>query len=57
MKKFRVYASQTVYHYKDIEAESAEQAEEISWEIDNSSWVEFDYGDWQQEEGTKEITA
>lgn len=54
MKTFRVYASQVVFHYKDIKAESAEQAESIAWEAEGE-WDIVDYGDWQLEDGTQEI--
>ncbi len=54
MKTFRVYASQVVFHYKDIKAESAEQAEEMAWEAEGE-WDVVDYGDWQLEDGTQEI--
>lgn len=54
MKTFRVYASQVVYHYMDIQAETAEQAEQMAWESEGE-WREFDYGDWQPEDGTQEI--
>jgi hypothetical protein len=54
MKTFRVYASQVVFHYKDIQAETAEQAEEIAWEAEGE-WDVVDFGDWQLEDGTQEI--
>ncbi len=52
MKTYRVFASQIVFHYKDIEAESAEQAEDIAFSNDEDfgDWKEFQYGDWQIEE-------
>lgn len=56
MKKYRVYASQIVYHYKDVEAESLEDAEANAWE-DENEWVEFDYGDWMLEDNTREVIA
>ena len=51
MKTYRVYASQLVYFEKVVEAENAEQAEQIAFEQSNNSgdwndWVEFDYGEW-----------
>ena len=57
MKIYRVFASQVVYHYKDITAESAEQAEDIAFSNDEDfgDWKEFQYGDWQIEE-SREIT-
>ena len=53
-KQFRVFASQLVFYYKDIEANSEEEAEEIAFEDDGSGWEEFEYGAWQIEEGTRE---
>lgn len=51
MKKYRVFASQIVYHYKDIEAETIEQAEDIAFSSDSGTdWKEFQYGDWQIEQ-------
>lgn len=51
MKIYRVFASQTVYYVKTIEADSPEQAEELAWEQDNGlGWDDFDYGEWQLEE-------
>ena len=50
MKTYRVYASQIVYHYKDVQAESEEQADEIAFTSDWSVWEEYQYGDWQIEE-------
>jgi len=55
MKKFRVYASQEVIYFKDVEAETAEQAEELAWEDNDSNWNDIQYGDWQIEQGTEEI--
>jgi hypothetical protein len=56
MRTYRIYASQMVYHYRDVVAESEEQAEEIAFEHDSGMyWEEFQYGDWQIDE-VKEIT-
>lgn len=55
MKTYRIYASQIVYHYRDVVAESAEKAEEIAFEHDSGMyWEEFQYGDWQIDE-VKEV--
>jgi hypothetical protein len=55
MKTYTVYTSQLVYFEKTVQAESAEQAEEIAFESSNNSgnwsdWVEVDYGEWLIEE-------
>jgi hypothetical protein len=57
MKKYRVFASQIVYHYKDIEAETIEQAEDIAFSNDEDfgDWKEFQYGDWQIEQSRELI--
>ncbi len=48
MKKYRVFAKQMVYHYRDIETETIEQAEAIAFESDNGpDWHDYDYGDWE----------
>lgn len=56
MKTFRVYASQEVIYYKEVKADTAEQAEQLAWENDDTSWIDVQYGDWQLEQGTEEIT-
>lgn len=56
-KKFRVYASQEIIYYKDVEAETEEQAEELAWEDNDSNWIDCHYGDWQLEENTEELTS
>ena len=55
MKKYRIYASQTVYYSKIVEADSLEDAEEIVWDSDFSSWSECNYGDWELEDATEEL--
>lgn len=55
MKKYRVYASQQVIYYKEVEAKSKAQAEELAWEGEDSGWQEVHFGDWQMEEGTEEV--
>ena len=55
MPKFKVYASQEVIYYKEVEAESEDAAEELAWEDDGSKWEECHFGDWQLEQGTEEI--
>jgi hypothetical protein len=48
MKKYRVFASQMVHHYRDIEAETIEEAEALAFEDSNGpDWHDFDYGDWE----------
>lgn len=59
MKTFKVYASQLVFYVKEVQAENAEQAEQIAFEQSNNSgdwddWVEFDYGEWLIED-VKEV--
>lgn len=51
MKKnlYRVVCSQLVYSKTIIEAESAEEAQEIAYEGD-VDWKEFQYGDWDIED-------
>ena len=54
-KEFRVFASQLVFYYKDIKANSEDEAEEIAFEVDDGSgWKEYDFGEWQLEDGTRE---
>ena len=53
MAKYRVYASQLVFYTKVVEADSAEQAEELAWESEDTNWKEVQYGDWQLEDATK----
>jgi hypothetical protein len=54
-KEFRVFASQLVYYYKDIKANSEEEAEELAFEADDGSgWKDYEFGEWQIEEGTRE---
>lgn len=55
MKKFRVIASQVVYSYLDIEAETAEQAEDLA--LDSyEEWKDLDFQNWQLESAlTEEI--
>ena len=54
-KEFRVFASQLVFYYKDIKADSEEEAEEIAFEPDDgSNWVEYEFGEWQIEDVTRE---
>lgn len=54
MAKYRVYASQLVFYTKLVEADSAEQAEELAWEDDTGNdWKEISYGDWELEDATK----
>ena len=55
-KEYRVFASQLVFYYKDIKAKSEDEAEEIAFDDDESGWKEFEYGDWQIEDGTRENT-
>ena len=55
MPKYRVYASQEVFYYKDVEAANEARAEEKAWETDDESWNEFHFGDWQAEDGTELI--
>ena len=55
-KQFRVFASQLVFYYKDIEANSEDEAEEIAFEDDGSGWKDYEFGEWQIEEGTRENT-
>ena len=40
MPKYKVYASQEVIYYKEVEAESEDEAEELAWEDDDSKWEE-----------------
>lgn len=56
MATYRVYASQEVFYYKDVEAKSKAEAEEIAWEQDEGGkWEEFQFGDWRLEEGTEKL--
>ena len=48
-KTYRVVASQLVFHETFIEADSAEQAEELVWE-NEADWNDFAYGDWELED-------
>lgn len=55
MKTYKVYASQLVYLYKEVQAETAEQAEELAFSGSNdTNWKEFDYGEWAIEK-TEEV--
>lgn len=53
MPKYRVYASQEIIYYKNVEAENEARAEELAWETDDSNWLECHFGDWQAEDGTE----
>jgi hypothetical protein len=48
MKKYKVFSSQIVYHYIEIEAENEEEAQEIAFN-DSDNWQWFDCGNWQIE--------
>ena len=48
MKLYRVFASQMVHHYRDIEAETIEEAEALAFEDSSGNdWHNFDYGEFE----------
>jgi hypothetical protein len=56
-KEYKVFVSQLVFYEKTILAESAEQAEKISFDDSDygSGWKDYAYGDWRIEE-VREVT-
>ena len=57
MKTYIVYASQIVFYEKEVQANSADEANEIAWESKDTDWKECQWGDWAIEtENTMEIT-
>lgn len=58
MKKFRVWAKCSNYCYLDVEANSAEEAEEIAGNTDGGDFITDDNpysGDWEIIDNTEEI--
>ena len=49
MRKYKVTCSQLVFSEAIIEANSAEEAQELAWE-GNQDWQEVHYGDWEIED-------
>jgi hypothetical protein len=58
MNTYRVYASQIVFYEKEVQANSADEANEIAWQSHDNDWKEFQYGEWTIEtENTMEIKS
>lgn len=49
MKTYTIYASQLIYFTKEVQANSPEEAEELSFKQTENDWQEFDYGEWLTE--------
>jgi hypothetical protein len=58
MNTYRVYASQIVFYEKEVQANSADEANEIAWESKDTDWKECQWGDWAIEtENTMEVKS
>ena len=49
MKTYTIYASQLIHFKKEVQANSKEEAEELSFKQTENDWEEFDYGEWLTE--------
>jgi hypothetical protein len=60
MSKYRVKAEMVTYLILDVEAESAEEAEEIAEGVDGGDWIEDPNnknGGWEMEVGVTKLTS
>jgi hypothetical protein len=56
MKTYTIYASQTIYFKKTVQAESEEQADDLAFQYDpENDWEEYDYGEWLNEKIEEEV--
>lgn len=46
MKTYTIYASQVIYFKKEVQANSEEEALELSFKHTADDWEEYDYGEW-----------
>jgi hypothetical protein len=55
MKNYTIYASQVIYFKKEVQANSKEEADALSFEYsEDNDWQEYNYGEWLTDEITEE---